>query len=445
MAEVKETAESSPDVAQGWPGESRSFLVIDAGYFLTQEVIRALKAEGHRVAVIPLRLPDDSGRPDPEHYVAFLQILVHAAVYLKPDALLTINHLGFDADGRLTELLGKMNLPALIWYVDSPRYILLNHLANVSDRVGIFLWDQGYEPWMRQIGYQNVHALPLATDPEIFDVDDETQGAGGTAPLVFVGDSMTLALNKAFGKLPPHLRPDSSDGSGGRIAKLADRFCQVALSLPRRKPAWEIFSELGVESLMEAVKNCSHKEDGNPEAQRRHQDQEVLLNLESALMQIATRRQRVQLIRDIAGSPAAGDAIIYGDEGWKQVVNGVVQVRPPVDYYRHLPKIYCQAGAVVNLTSLQMPSALNQRCYDVPAAGGFLITDAQETLYQQFDPDEVVAFRSVEELLDKWNDFSRRPDDRQAVIEKGRRRILEEHTYRHRVRQMVRVAQSWFA
>jgi spore maturation protein CgeB len=140
-----------------------------------------------------------------------------------------------------------------------------------------------------------------------------------------------------------------------------------------------------------------------------------------------------------------GELVIYGDEGWKAVLNGAVSIQPPRDYYRELPKVYHQAGGVVNLTSFQMPAGLNQRCFDVPAAGGFLLTDHQENLFQYFDPGvDVVTFQSPAELIDKWSFYSAHPAARQAVMQRGRQRILSEHTYQHRVREMLSVARSWF-
>jgi spore maturation protein CgeB len=100
----------------------------------------------------------------------------------------------------------------------------------------------------------------------------------------------------------------------------------------------------------------------------------------------------------------------------------------------------------VNLTSLQMPTALNQRCYDVPAAGGFILTDQREALAEQFEPEtEIVTFASLPDLLEKWEYYRTHPHQRSQVIDRGQRRVLLEHTYSHRLREMLEVSASWFA
>ena len=100
---------------------------------------------------------------------------------------------------------------------------------------------------------------------------------------------------------------------------------------------------------------------------------------------------------------------------------------------------------MLNLTGLQMPTALNQRCYDVPAAGGLLITDEREALSEQFNPGkEIIPYRTRDEMLDKWNFYQDHPAERQSVIEAGKRRVLQEHTYQHRMEQALAVAKRWF-
>lgn len=56
----------------------------------------------------------------------------------------------------------------------------------------------------------------------------------------------------------------------------------------------------------------------------------------------------------------------------------------------------------VNQTSLQMRDAVNQRVFDCPAAGGFVITDNQPDLHEYFDVTrEMVTYDSLGELSDK--------------------------------------------
>jgi ADP-heptose:LPS heptosyltransferase/spore maturation protein CgeB len=415
---------------------TETYLVVDTGYFVVQELIRALRSEGRQVYVLPLRWNDGDSPIGVEDYKDFLQRLAAAAMKLRPRALITVNHLGFDREGRLTGLLEKMCLPALIWYVDSPRYILQNPSGNVSDRTGIFVWDQAYLPWLQQIGYRYIRYLPLATDPDLFahpQISAEAYRSyfsNGNQPLVFVGDSMAMTVAKALRKLPPQIAAALTEDSDSPWRALYREFCARISDPSRTAPfhPWEVWEDAGAMNL------------ALPE--------DVKRNLESVWTLQVTQRRRIEWIKELIAKKGDRKLAVFGDEHWRRFLNGSAlsaDIFPPVDYYRELPFIYNRAGAVINLTGFQMPSGLNQRCYDVPAAGGFLLTDQRDALKEQFDPGRnIVAFQDVEDLLEKWSYYSSHPDDYGEVVRQGRRRVVERHTYRHRVREMLSSMTIWF-
>jgi spore maturation protein CgeB len=427
-------------------GRARCFLVIDSGYFLVREIVCALQELGHQA--VTLRLPFNTGGAlqGAQEYAGFLKGLVEAVQRLRPDALLTVNHLGFDREGILTGLLAKMHLPALVWYVDSPRYIFQNPAGNASPWVGVFTWERSYLPWLKEMGLEHAHYLPLATDPGLFAgplsqsnlrLWHVLEGNDPVSPLVFVGDSMEAGVGKALSKLPLASMSECSPEGSIPVRDVCEGFVDYTLEEGRDQPVWEVLSRLNPDMI----------------GKLGFDSPELKLNFESLLMLMATRRRRTEFIQALASASSAGPLVIYGDPGWKKLLADVqgelpgrVQVAPAADYYLELPQIYHAAGAIVNLTSLQMPTALNQRCYDVPAAGGFLLTDQREAIAEQFEPDlEMVTFAALPELLDKWAYYRTHSRPRAQVIERARRRVLLEHTYSHRLREMLEVATSWFA
>ncbi len=417
-----------------------NILIIDAGYFLVRELVNAARANGLNAVVLRLPLNSDGAPPEAMQYSQFLRDLVSACQRFQPQALLTINHLGFDSTGYLTGLLDKLRLPSLIWYVDSPRYILQDAAGNISPRTGIFVWDRSYIPWLQQIGFSHVHYLPLATDPEVYYEARDVLGEADSFPcLIFVGDSLAQTLQKALDKVPAELKVEGQAKNASVLHVLSERLCKIAFNggWSAHRPAWDILPEL----MQGEVR--SHWE-GLPE--------QIQRNMESALTLLATRQRRTEFIQKLAEAyPSPNQITIYGDAGWAEAVsqnNGIntINLLPAVDYYRELPRVYGAAGAVLNLTSLQMPQGLNQRCYDVPAAGGFLLTDAQPALAEQFDlQSEVVSFRSLEEMREKWNYYRDKPEQRRQIALNGQKRVLGEHTYKLRLQEMLKMAQTWFA
>jgi len=398
------------------PAPDYKFVVVDAGYFLVREIVNALRSLGAKVLIIRLPLDAATGAPDVSKYGQFIADFASACGRFQPQALITVNHLGFDSQGILTGLLEKLRTPALVWYVDSPKYILKNIQANVSSWIGVFVWEKAYLSWLREVGFSHVHYLPLATDPAIFTASGASNRLTvSPQSLVFVGDSMAATARKALNKLPPDV-----------LEKLG-----VGAEQWQSGDLQELFSRI-------------EKDWGLPS--------DVRADAESALTLIATRRRRVEFIQSLLDSHRVGKMAIFGDAAWKdrlrlngELKDGSLELQPPADYYLDLPGIYRSAGAVLNLTGLQMPTALNQRCYDVPAAGGLLITDEREALSEQFNPGkEIIPYRTRDEMLDKWNFYQDHPAERQSVIEAGKRRVLQEHTYQHRMEQALAVAKRWF-
>jgi spore maturation protein CgeB len=110
-----------------------------------------------------------------------------------------------------------------------------------------------------------------------------------------------------------------------------------------------------------------------------------------------------------------------------------------------LPAFYRACEVNLNFTSIQMPGAVNQRVFDCPAAGGFLLTDAQSDLAELFDAErEVASFGSIEECLKKLKWFREHLAARREVASNARSRILREHTYAHRMRSIGRLVLDHF-
>ena len=79
-------------------------------------------------------------------------------------------------------------------------------------------------------------------------------------------------------------------------------------------------------------------------------------------------------------------------------------------------------------------SGLNQRNFEPCVAGAALITDAQADLDRCFEPGvEVLAWHDVDELNAHHARLLGAPDEAAAIGERGRRRVLADHTYARRL------------
>ncbi|MDA2915526.1 glycosyltransferase [Nitrospinae bacterium AH_259_B05_G02_I21] len=137
------------------------------------------------------------------------------------------------------------------------------------------------------------------------------------------------------------------------------------------------------------------------------------------------------------------DLAIYGPRwGHKRIPSRrlLAHVRGEGLYGGDVVAFYQAAAVNVNVHAWHgvAPSGMNMRCFDVPACGGFLLTDAVEELGEVFTPGrEVEVFADAEELADKVRYYLAHEDERRAIASRGREVVTAGHTYRHRMAELL--------
>lgn len=79
------------------------------------------------------------------------------------------------------------------------------------------------------------------------------------------------------------------------------------------------------------------------------------------------------------------------------------------------------------------------RVYEALACGSFLVVDRQRDVQRLFNPGEDLAvFNSVDELREIITYYLDHPDEAHTIAKRGRKKVLENHTYGHRIREILR-------
>jgi spore maturation protein CgeB len=85
-----------------------------------------------------------------------------------------------------------------------------------------------------------------------------------------------------------------------------------------------------------------------------------------------------------------------------------------------------------------------ERCFGVPACGGFLLSDARKHASQSFIPGvEWVDFSDLEECIDKIKYYLANFPASRAIAEAAHARLVREHSYVHRAKTLVAAAKAW--
>ncbi len=83
------------------------------------------------------------------------------------------------------------------------------------------------------------------------------------------------------------------------------------------------------------------------------------------------------------------------------------------------------------------PDFVNPRTFELAACGAFQLVDDRTLLPDLFTSDEVVSFRRTEDVPQLIQMWLTDPDGRRGRAEASRRRVLRDHTYRHRLQALL--------
>jgi len=90
------------------------------------------------------------------------------------------------------------------------------------------------------------------------------------------------------------------------------------------------------------------------------------------------------------------------------------------------------------------PYANNMRLFEATGVGALLVTDWKVNLHEMFEPGkEVVAYRSPEECVELVQYYLEHDEEREAIARAGQDRTLREHTYYHRMQELVEIVDRY--
>jgi len=397
-------AHPAASAKSGLPARPPRLLLLTSAYFLLGELATACQ----RLNVPHMLLDLGAREMDADDFVRALR---EANASFRPDAIVTVNHLGVDHEGVLYGLAQELSLPIVSWFVDNPEFILPLFPKPDPDGTFVLTWDADSLDAVRSFGFTKVAWLPLGADPERFRPD---RPAGAARPewrasVSFVGNSMLVKTARRLQAARP--TPALLEA----FAPLAGAF---AASGERSVRAFMIAETPALVPDLDALGTVRGTA------------------FETAVVWRATLDYRLSCVaKTLDFSP-----LIAGDPGWRELLAGRAGFRlhPEVNYYEELPDFYLQSDVNFNCTSVQMKGAVNQRVFDVPAAGAFLLTDSRSQLERMFEPGrEVAVYASPDEVPELLARYLADAPARRRIGQAGRARVLAEHTYAHRLAALL--------
>lgn len=391
------------------PENPPRILLMTSQYFLLGEVLAAL----NRLEV-PCKLLDFGTKEmDLDTFVTTVRDTLND---FKPDFVLTVNHLGVDHEGVLAQLLDEADIPLASWFVDSPFLILDTYRNLTGCRTALFTWDVDTVAPLADFGFDTVHHLPLGCDATRFVPGDRSVPDEWLARVSFVGNSMKTKTERRFVAAQPSFSlVEASFDLAEEFVEAEERTARAFIA--RVRP--DLSAEL---NAIEPGRKLAY---------------------ETYITWLATCLYR----RDCIARTMPFNPLLVGDKGWTELFKHVKGWRyhKELSYYDDLPSFYPVSEINFNCTSRQMKGAVNQRVFDVPCCGAFLLTDDRMGLEDLFEPGtEVIAYRTKDEIPELLERYLADPQARQRIADAGRRRVLAEHTYDHRMASLIEHMRATF-
>lgn len=373
-------------------------LVLQSEYWLDKASFRAAQRLGWEVMATPVRMVGLMPRE-------LVEQLIYALAEFRPDFVLSVNMSAMDEQGMLARFFEDLGVPLATWFADDPRTILMDRDWYGGAQSIAFSWERAYCAYLREHGFAEALPLPLAADISLFNAEPAD---AWDLPPTFVGNSMIEFSEREsvwFRERPALAALLDEAFAGGRVTR--ENF-GAGLSA--------VIGEDAAAGL----------------------DAEARRHIELLLFVEGTRRLRHALAEGLAPE----GLVPRGDDFWRR---HFPHAGPPVNYEHELPAHYRACPVNLNTTSIQMANTVNQRVFDCPAAGGFLLTDAQSDLELLFDTScEVAAYHAIEEARELLRFYMNRPAARRTMTMLARKRILGEHTYANRIEAIAETMRSRF-
>ena len=130
--------------------------------------------------------------------------------------------------------------------------------------------------------------------------------------------------------------------------------------------------------------------------------------------------------------------ILYSDETPKDVLKNVT-VKPWVDYWSEMPKVFYLSKINLNITSRSIESGIPQRVWDIMAVGGFCLTNYQPEIEDFFVIGrDIEVYHNLDELMEKVDYYLKHEDKRIRVAMNGYQKVRQDHNYFIRLQSILK-------
>ena len=317
----------------------------------------------------------------------------------KPDRVLALDYRGLN-DQSLSEAC----IPYYSWFVDLPLYFVTDTHWNTYHTALVI--DRSFMPLLDKLGCKQTRYLPLAYDDTLFAYQESN--ANYLYDVSFVGT-------------------DSGDPDALRktrestVERLWNALINHTLTLQTKHPGRSLY-----ENFLEV-----EKAGGVPfsELTSLH-DIGHLLHHVDIEMDATHKETCLSILMD-------QNLAIFGNASWKKRKRLGSAYQGGVSYGEELAQVYRSSKINIVLTRPQICEGVNQRIFDIPACGGFFLSDYHKDLENLYPETwKEITFTNKDDLHDKVRYFLEHPKERQNLVRRCYEAIKSQ-TYLKRMQEFI--------
>ncbi len=351
----------------------------------------------------------------------FLEHAINTIKSNSYDAVLSVNYIA-----SLSEACHQCEVPYLAWSYDSPLNIGYIHILKYPT-THVFTFDREEAKRVRRsYDAKNIHHLPLAVNVKRFDgyYLSAAERSRYDADIAFVGQLYDSKFEEIVSVLPDYYKAYFNAMNDVQLATYGMDTIFDGISL-------DLMKEISTPEFRKSLDDLYLKE-GTPETEETEVSPGVMRYL---MEQYVTHRERITLL-ELLGRHYNVHFYSYQDNNILQNVEKCGALA----WDSEMPKSFKQAKINLNISLRTIISGIPQRCLDIMAAGGFLLSNYQEELDEMVPGDACEMYGSIEEAYEKAGYYLEHEDERKKVAARGREVMLKEFTYEDRLRKIFETA-----
>lgn len=371
------------------------------------DVEESLRHLGHEISYI------SSVPANPEEDDAFTGQLTEQIRTLHPELLFSINYFPV-----LAEACHQTDTPYVCWNCDGS-LLAMYHDSVFYDTNRIFTFDLACVNRFRQLGVSQIWHLPLGVNARRLEQLFSAPVPETRYDISFVGSLY---------------EKNSYDGIADRLPPYLSGYLEGALSAQQAVSGGNLLELLLTPQICRQLEELTRYHRGEHSfAGIRQLFSSTVLGFKAASL------RRIQMLNTLskAGRTWTPKTQVHLFTTDTARDCPLVQLHPPVDYFREMPFVFRRSAVNLNSTVPTIQTGIPLRIWDILGCGGFLLTDYQEELAGCFQAEKHLSvYEDAQELLEKAQFYLTHDTIRRQIAARSRKLVCTSHTWDIRLTQM---------